>query len=152
MCDFIQVDGYLQKLRTEASNNAINLFKLELKSEGGHNLFMCEFDNMYDKYCGKACDQFEKDCDYFVENCPRMTDLINRNKPRHLQKLKDHMEMLKDHLQKFKDHLQKFEDHLQKLKEHLVEFKTEVLKLNQLKRDQNFERLKINLIRILKLL
>ena len=113
MSDFIQVDGYLQNLRTEASNNAINLFILELKSKGGHTLFMSDFDNMYNKYQTKACNQFQKDCDYFFENCPSMKDLININRPRHLQKLKDHLE----------------------------EFNTEMRKINKLKRDKNFERI-----------
>jgi len=95
MSEFIQVDTYLQNLRREASDNAIQLFKLEIESKGGHTLSTSEFDEMYGTFYRKVSRQFEEGCDRFVENYREMEEEIARCKPVHLQKLKYYLKELK---------------------------------------------------------
>ena len=111
--EYIKADNHLQNLRREASDNAINLFKLELESKEENTLYMTDFGNLYEKYHQKACQQLMVDCVRFVQNCPGMNEEMIRNIPRHLRKLKDEM----------------------------IEFRDAVEKIYELKGNDNFERL-----------
>ena len=110
--NYIQVDNHLQNLRREASNDAINSFKYKLENRWVHTLNSSEFDKMYENCVRKACQQFKDGCDRYVENCPGNEAEVLRNKLEHLRKLRDDM----------------------------LDFMDAMEKVNELKRDANFER------------